>query len=68
MNVNKANLWHLHFGHINQNRLKQVQTMGIGIEQINEKEFSLCESCILSEQHNIKFLQHSQTRSNVMMY
>jgi hypothetical protein len=31
MNVNKANLWHLHFGHINQNCLKQVQTMGIGI-------------------------------------
>ena len=53
--LNKANLWHLRLGHINQYRLKEIQTMAKGIDYFNKKEITLCQPCIEGKQHKEKF-------------
>jgi len=45
-NLNKADLWHLRLGHINQQRLKQIQFVSKGIEPFDEKQLTLCQPCI----------------------
>ena len=53
--LNTADLWHLRLGHINQHRLKQIQGVSKGIPPFDEKQITLCQSCIEGKQHKIKF-------------
>nr|PNR50093.1 hypothetical protein PHYPA_011990 [Physcomitrium patens] len=53
--LNKADLWHLRLGHINPQRLKQIQTMAKGIDSFDERKITLYQPCIEDKQHKEKF-------------
>jgi len=65
--LNKANLWHLRLGHINQHKLKKIQTMAKGIDSFNEKEITLCQPCIEGKQHKEKFPKQTTQRTTELL-
>jgi hypothetical protein len=40
VDMNKANIWHMGLSHINQRRLKEIQSMSKGVESFDEKKFN----------------------------
>ncbi len=40
VDMNKANIWHMGLSHINQRRLKEIQSMSKGVESFYEKKFN----------------------------
>lgn len=61
--LNKADLWHLRLGHINQKRLRQIQTISKGIEPFDEKQITICQSCIEGKEHKVKFSKQGARRA-----
>jgi hypothetical protein len=58
-----VDLWHLRLGHINKNRLKNIQTLAKGVDSFNEKDITFCTPCIERKQHKIKFPKDDSTKS-----
>jgi hypothetical protein len=61
--MNKGNIWHMKLIHINQKRLKEIQSMSKCVESFNEKSLIQCPSCVKKKQHKIKFLKESTSRA-----
>lgn len=66
-NLSKADLWHLRLGHINQQRLKQIQFVSKGIEPFDEKQLTLRQPCIEGKQHKEKFPKQGARRANELL-
>ena len=64
---NTADLWHLRLGHINQQRLKQIQVASKGIRPFDEKEISLCKSCMEGKQHKLQFPKKGARRATEIL-
>jgi len=60
--LNKVDLWHLRLGHINHQRLKQIQIVLKDIEPIDEKQITLCQTCKEGKQHKENFLNKLQDK------
>ncbi len=65
--INMANLWHLRFGHINNNIFKNIQTLAKGVDSFNEKDITFCTPCIERKQHRIKFPKEGFTKSTQIL-
>ena len=64
---NTTNLWHLRLGHINQQRLKQIQSTSQGIKPFDEKQLSMCPSCLAGKQHKLKFPKKEARRATKLL-
>jgi len=65
--INMANLWHLKLGHINNNILKNIQTLAKGVDYFNEKDITFCTPYIERKQHRIKFPKEGSTKSTQIL-
>ena len=64
---NIADLWHLRLGHINQQRLKQIQSTSQGIKPFDEKQLSMCQSCLADKQYKLKFPKKGARRATKIL-
>jgi len=49
-------------GHINKQRLKELQSISKGIDSFNENEMNFCQSCTIGKQHKQKIPKSSERR------
>jgi hypothetical protein len=61
--MNKTNIWHTKLSHINQRRLKEIQSMSKCVKSFDEKNLIQCPSRVKEKQHKIKFLKESTSRT-----
>ena len=61
--LSKADLWHLRLGHINQYRLKQIQSKSKGIDIFDVHSMTFCSSRVEGKQHKSKFLKGGGKRA-----
>ena len=65
--LNKADLWHLRLGHINQYRLKQIQSMSKGIDIFDVHSMTFCSSCVEGKQHKSQFPKGEGQRATELL-
>ena len=65
--TSKADLWHLRSGHINQRRLREIQSMSKGIDSFNVNEINSCIPCMQGKQHKIKFPKEKENRTTEIL-
>lgn len=67
--INKIELWHKRLCHINYTRLSQLvmNSMVLGLENLNTKNISQCTSCIKGKQHRDKFPKEGGTRAKEVL-
>ena len=63
--LNQTNLWHCRLGHINKNRISQLQKIGL-LKANDNKSFDICESCLCGKMTNSPFSGTSERASDLL--
>ena len=63
--LNQTYLWHCRLGHINKNRISQLQKSGL-LKANDNKSFDICESCLCGKMTKSRFSRTSERASDLL--